>query len=175
MGEREFAVLFRTYYPVIASAAYNRLNDLADAQDAAAEVFARAWRRRADGEHVFTIAWLYTTMYHVVGNQYRDRDRRARRLNRAQSQRQEPVVMQSDDELDVRMAILRLDPKSRELIWMAYWEDLTREEMAAIVGCTPGRVENPIAACSSEARGGRRGGPGSSPTDRTEEPWTTSI
>ncbi|MFF2372420.1 RNA polymerase sigma factor [Agromyces sp. NPDC058110] len=136
MGEREFEVLFRTYHPVLVSAAYNRLNDLGDAEDAAAEVFAQAWRRRDEAAHVFSIAWLYSTLRNVVGNQYRGRTRHARRVEQAETNHRDPAAGASDDALDVRTAVNRLDPADRELIWMAFWEDLTRDEMAEILGCS---------------------------------------
>lgn len=50
----EFEELFRTYHPVILAAAFNRLSDMSDAEDAAAEVFALAWRRRKDRPDVLT-------------------------------------------------------------------------------------------------------------------------
>ena len=36
----------------------------------------------------------------------------------------------------LRQVVSNLRPDDRELIWMAYWEELTREEMAEIVGCS---------------------------------------
>jgi RNA polymerase sigma factor (sigma-70 family) len=135
---RDFEELFRMYHPVIVRAAFNRLSDLPDAEDAAAEVFAQAWRRREEAEHVFTIVWLYATLRNVVGNQYRGRVRHARRVERAEAGSSRAVVNDDlPDVLDVRAAVHRLEPADRELIWMAYWEDLTREEIANILGCTP--------------------------------------
>ncbi|SFR91598.1 RNA polymerase, sigma subunit, ECF family [Agromyces sp. CF514] len=136
MGEREFEVLFRTYHPVLVSAAYNRLSNVGDAEDAAAEVFAQAWRRRDEAAYVFTIAWLYSALRNVVGNHYRGRTRHTRRVEQAEANHRDPAAAASDDALDVRAAVNRLDPADRELIWMAFWEDLTREEMSEILGCS---------------------------------------
>lgn len=136
-GESAFEALFRTYHPVIVAAAYNRLSDASDAEDAAAEVFAQAWRRRDDAAHVFTVTWLYSALRNVVGNQYRARDRHARRVERSglDAPRTTEPDSDSDDVFDVRAAVNRLDAADRELIWMTYWEDLTREEIADILGC----------------------------------------
>lgn len=139
MGKREFDELFRTYHAVLVTAAYGRLSNVGDAEDAAAEVFAQAWRRRGESEHVFTIAWLYSTLRNVVGNQYRGRARHARRVERAEraeAHYRDLDVDGSDEVLEVRAAVNRLERPDRELIWMAYWEDLTRDEMAEILGCS---------------------------------------
>lgn len=122
---------------MIVAAAFNRLSDISDAEDAAAEVFAQAWRRREAADHVFTIEWLYVSLRNVVGNHYRSRTRHHRRVERAGQHHPAPVEGASDAVLDVRAAVNRLDPADRELIWMAYWEDLSREEIARILACTP--------------------------------------
>ncbi|MGR0218647.1 RNA polymerase sigma factor [Agromyces sp. ZXT2-6] len=136
MAEGAFEELFRTYHPVIVAAAFNRLSDVSDAEDAAAEVFTQAWRRRDAADRVFTIEWLYVTLRNVVGNHYRSRARHHRRVERAGRHHPTPVDGATDAVLDVRAAVNRLDPADRELIWMAYWEDLSREEIARILGCT---------------------------------------
>ena len=137
MVDGAFQELFRTYHPVIVAAAFNRLSDVSDAEDAAAEVFAQAWRRRDAADHVFTIEWLYVTLRNVVGNHYRSRARHLRRIEQAGRHHPTPVDGASDAVLDVRAAVNRLEPADRELIWMAYLEDLSREEIARILGCTP--------------------------------------
>lgn len=170
MVERAFEDLFRTYHSVIVAAAFNRLSDVSDAEDAAAEVFAQAWRRREEAEHVFTIAWLYSTLRNVVGNQYRGRARHARRVVRAGDRSREVVDDARDDVLDVRAAVNRLDPPDRELIWMAYWEDLSREEIAQILGCTPTTLRVRL----HRARKKLAEVLDSSPTTVKEATWTTS-
>lgn len=140
--ERAFEELFRSYYPVIVSAAYNRLSRLDDAEDVAAEVFSIAWRNRSQSSSVYTLAWLYGTLRNVVGNEYRRRDRAARRVEKLANTAADPISdpTMSDEGREVRRVVARLEPADRELIWMAYWEDLTREEMAEILGCTHATV-----------------------------------
>ena len=132
----EFEALFRTYHPVILAAAFNRLSDMSDAEDAAAEVFTLAWRRRTDHPEALTIAWLYTTLRNVVGNQYRGRARHERRLVSARDHYTAAETSVPDEAMQVRAAVLQLDVSDRELIWMAYWEDLTRDEMAQVLSCS---------------------------------------
>lgn len=138
VADHRFEALFRDYHRVILSAAYNRLNDRRDAEDAAAEVFSAAWRLRANPGMVFTLPWLYGTLRNIVGHEYRRRVRTAARLEKVarNAANSTPDAAADDDARDVQRAILNLDAVDRELIWMAYWEELTGEEIAAILGCS---------------------------------------
>lgn len=135
---RAFEALFRQYHSTILALAYNRLSHARDAEDAAAEVFSAAWRLRHDSGSVFTPAWLYGALRNVVGNEYRRRDRSAARLEKAAGAAVDcvPDVAADDDARDLQRAILTLGLDDRELIWMVYWEDLTSDEIAAILDCS---------------------------------------
>lgn len=139
---RSFEVLFREYHAVIVTAAFNRLNDIGDAENVTAEVFTAAWRHRGEHEAVFTLRWLYATLRNVVGNEYRRRSRAARRYERLVAETSEPQPVLVDDEaILLRQVVSKLRLEDRELIWMAYWEELSREEMAEILGCSVAAVK----------------------------------
>ncbi len=140
--KREFDALFRTYYSVISTAAYNRLNDLNDAEDVASAVFSAAWRRRHEEEDTFTLPWLYSTLRNLVGNEYRRRTRTLRRVERlvGEAGAGSSTHVANDEHEGLRSLIASMEPADRELIWMAYWEELTREEMAVLLGCSEGAV-----------------------------------
>ncbi|MFE2772505.1 RNA polymerase sigma factor [Microbacterium resistens] len=139
---RAFEDLFRAYHAVIVTAGFNRLDDLGAAEDAAAEVFTAAWRRRSEHETVFTLPWLYTTLRNVTGSEYRRRGRASRRYQRLAAEAPgHPTVLIDDDAIAVRQAVARMRSDDREVIWMAYWEELSREEMAEILGCSVAAVK----------------------------------
>lgn len=139
---RAFEDLFHAYHSAILTAAFNRLNDRGDAEDVAAEVFTAAWRHRTEHELVFTLRWLYATLRNVVGNEYRRRTRATRRYQRLATEAAESTLVAVDDEsIMLRQIVSTLRPEDRELIWMAYWEELTREEMAEVLGCSVGAVK----------------------------------
>lgn len=134
---RSFEDLFREYHSVILTAAYNRLNDLGDAENVTADVFTAAWRHRSEHETVFTLRWLYAALRNVVGNEYRRRSRATKRYQRLAAEPTESTHIAVDDEaITLRQVVSKLRPDDRELIWMAYWEELTREEMAEVFGCS---------------------------------------
>lgn len=140
-----FGALFRAYHPVMVSAAYNRLNNRADAEEVAAEVFRIAWDRRQTLRDTKRLAWLYSILRNVVGNEYRRRTRADKRRERAASELLAvpdlpKAASHLSDQLEVREAVAALSPSDRELIWMAYWEELTREEMAEVLDCSTASV-----------------------------------
>lgn len=140
--ERAFEESFRAHHSLLVTAAFNRLSDLDDAEEAVAEVFAAAWRHRSDEVKSFMLPWLYATLRNVVGNEYRRRDRASRRVLRVMAERGDEAVQPLDDEaIMLRQFVSKLRLEDRELIWMAYWEELTGEEMAEILGCSRSAVK----------------------------------
>lgn len=120
-----------------------RRTPAADAQDAAAEVFVVAWRRRSelpDDEQV--LAWLYGVAYGVVRNQRRATKRRhnlRRRLSglaRAPNPGPEEVTLQHTAYHSVHTALKALSSADREVVTLVAWEGLTRDQVAQVLGCS---------------------------------------
>ena len=129
-----FAEFYRAHYSLILTTCERRLSDRKAAEDATAEVFRVAWERAKVGKEL-TLAWLYVVARNLVGREYRRNRRRPTHVLTAV----EPAVegtASADRALEVRAALTRLKPAERELLFMAYWEDLSPEEMAGILGCS---------------------------------------
>jgi len=127
-----FAVVYREWYPLILTTCERRLGDHAAAEDAAAEVFRIAWQKLPDGVGP-TLPWLYGVVRNVIGSEYRRTGRAAALVQRAEGEGL--VAAQPDDPrgFEVRLALARLRPIERELLFMTYWEELTPAEVAAIL------------------------------------------
>lgn len=140
MPADSFVAFYRRYYSLVLTVAQQRLAGVADAEDAAAEVFRIAWARdRAGG--ALTLPWLYQVLRNVVGNEYR-RLGRAPALTEEFSDDQWRNVLETkaDDAIAVRGCMNSLPAADRELLFMAYWEDLSRHEIAQILGCSVAAV-----------------------------------
>lgn len=132
-----FARFYARHYPILLNVARQRLIGLADAEDITAETFRISWTHHLGGGEL-TLRWAYRTLRNVIGNEYQ-------RLARAERLRVEigPLYTDrvlspdSDDTLDVRRHVNELREEDRELIYMAYWEDLSRNEIAEILGISP--------------------------------------
>jgi RNA polymerase sigma-70 factor (ECF subfamily) len=116
--------------------------DHAAAKDAAQEAFVRMFRAagsfRSDSR-------LTTWLYRIVANACIDELRRRRRvllfgdLPAALHPTAAPNEPAGGDP-DIAAALARLSPKLRMAVLLRYFEDLSYDEMAAVLGCTLGTV-----------------------------------
>jgi RNA polymerase sigma-70 factor (ECF subfamily) len=135
-AESLFQDLFSSYYGIVLVTCRRRLGSLHDAEDATVEVFRIAWLKLREGR-VLSLPWLYQTARNVVGNEYRRERRHKTLLRRAQSEAPD-LSLEPDTSMDLKRALGRLKKSDRELLFMAYWEDLGSQEIAAIL-----RVKEP--------------------------------
>lgn len=117
-----------------------------DALDAAAETFTVAWRRREAVPWEAPLPWLYGVAHRVLANQWRSWFRQGRVSSRLRAVAVSPdpgpevqVVRPAEDERVLR-ALAALRPEDREVIRLAAWEDLSREEVARALGCSANAV-----------------------------------
>jgi len=102
-----------------------------------------AWRRRDAVPEGCELPWLYGVARRIVANQRRSGGRRKAALARLQvvssasGDEPEPQVLRSEEADDVANALGRLRSADREVILLAGWEELNRDELAASYGCTP--------------------------------------
>jgi RNA polymerase sigma-70 factor (ECF subfamily) len=138
ISTEEFETLYRATAPELF--AYLRRRSAPDPEDLAAEVFAIAWRRRADLPAAFLRrAWLFGAARNLLLAQARQRGHEQDVVQRVATR--ESLDMPSVDpqlEERVRAALGRLDPGERELITLVEWERMTPAEIAVIFGIRPG-------------------------------------
>jgi RNA polymerase sigma-70 factor (ECF subfamily) len=116
--------------------------DEAAARDATQEAFVRMFRAAATFR---SESRLSTWLYRIVANTCIDELRRRRRLVLLGDipPALHPAVPPSDaDEVDadVTAAVERLSPKLRLAVLLRYFEDLSYDEMAEVLGCSTGTV-----------------------------------
>lgn len=119
-----------------------------EAQDATAEVFAIAWRKRHDlPDGPETLPWLYGVAANVLRNQARSH-RRARNLSGklgSQPQRHQPgpeaQVVQRAEYAEVQAAVDSLKPHYREVIRLVEWEGLSRETVADMLSVSRAAID----------------------------------
>lgn len=120
-----------------------RRASVADAHDAAAEVFVVAWRRRdaiPDDEAV--LPWLYAIAARVISNQRRAARRRTAFLKKLVGREEasalgpEEQVVFDAETAEVLEALEGLSRADREVVLLVAWEELTREQAAQVLGCS---------------------------------------
>ena len=128
-----------------------RRTDAETAADAAAETFAVAWRRLDDipqGEAA--LGWLYGVARRVLANEFRGTRSSRRLLARLRgddpplSPTPEVVVVRRERDLTMLDALGRLRPDDREVLRLAWWEELPHTEIAALLGGSPQAVSQRI-------------------------------
>jgi RNA polymerase sigma-70 factor (ECF subfamily) len=123
----------------------------ADAEDACAETFLVAWRRLEEvPPPPQTILYLYGVAGRVLSNHFRSVRRRSRldaklsNLGIAPPEDPLHVVVRSAEDEIVVTAVARLGARDREIVMLDAWEELSREEIAEVLGMTRDAVDQRI-------------------------------
>jgi RNA polymerase sigma factor (sigma-70 family) len=123
----------------------------ADAEDACAETFLVVWRRLDEiPQDPKTLLALYGIARRVLSNQTRSLYRRGRlhikltNLGVAPPADPMHIVVQSADDRVVFDAVQRLKPTDREIVMLDVWEDLSRTEIAEVMGMSRAAVDQRI-------------------------------
>lgn len=133
-----FERLFRAEYARVTGIAFRILQDPAEAEDVAQDVFL-AYHRRHPADAPYAAAWLHSAAAHTALNALRGRRRRQRReavdarLN--QPQPPDPVQVLEDRERDhaLRAALARLPRRSATVLALRY-SGLSYGEVASAMG-----------------------------------------
>lgn len=122
-----------------------------DGEDACAETFLVVWRRLDEiPPPPSTLLWIYGIARRVLANQNRSLHRRGRlhekltAIGIASSSDPVDFVVQSSEGARVAAAVARLKPTDREIVRLDAWEDLSREEIAEVMGMTRAAVDQRI-------------------------------
>ncbi len=147
----QYAVFYRRHTGTILRYLRGRLSpDVAE--DAAHEVFLRAFRQRASYEPRFPTArpWLYGIAANVIADHHRNEARRLRALEReSQVSASKPPPQLAPDAPDLSpelaAALRRLSLGDREALLLTVWGELSYEETAAALDIAVGTVRSRIA------------------------------
>ena len=138
-----FEALFRAHERAVLAYALRRTRTPADAEDAAAETFAIAWRKldvvpdAADD----VLPWLYAVARRVLANQRRGIGRRDR-LAALLQVRDVPTPQHLGDAQDgpAFQALASLSASDQELLRLVAWEELGNQQIAVVLGITANAV-----------------------------------
>lgn len=126
---------------------FRRRVGVESADDCTDEVFLTVWRRLDDvpkGQDARP--WLFGVAHHVLSNHQRAGRRRRRLIGRLWTQ---PTQAQAGPETEVMRRAARrsvnevleqLSHGDREILRLAYWEELPHDEIGRVLGCSTGAV-----------------------------------
>jgi RNA polymerase sigma-70 factor (ECF subfamily) len=150
LGDDEaFASLVGAYQVPVYNLCYRLLGDRYEAEDAAQEVFLKAYKNlgRYDTERPFVNWILKIASNHAIDRLRRKRARPAMDLAEAESAVDATPGPEAALALEERRQMImdttrRLSPKDRALIVLRYWYDYSYEEMAAALSMSTSAVRS---------------------------------
>lgn len=136
LSEREaaFIALHKGSYLRIYRYILRRINDTEAAEELAADVFRVAWQKWETAESP-DVPWLYSVARNLVGNAYRSRERHHALQVRLESAAFPPAES-TPGIASVDAALDSLRPQEREILQLAYWDDLGIADIARVLGCS---------------------------------------
>jgi RNA polymerase sigma-70 factor (ECF subfamily) len=147
-AQARFTDLYGAHYRKILGYLLRRIGSTSTAQDLAEDVFVVAWRKLDEVPHGEQAEyWLYGVAHRTLAAHHRKVSNRRRILQRWFNGRGEPeprpedIVVRRDDDRLVHEALDRLREPDRELIRLAYWDELPHAAIAELLGTTRGNVD----------------------------------
>ena len=139
-----FETLFRKYQGRFLSVARRFLNDAAEAEDVTQETFLdiyhglRRFRRSAAFQ-----TWAYRILARKCGEHKKQLNRRRQVSTAAENTRElsAPDTLSHADSLMIQEALKRLPDEARIALILKYYEQLSSEEIAEVLGCNVGQAK----------------------------------
>jgi RNA polymerase sigma factor (sigma-70 family) len=137
-----FESCFRAHYARLLAFTMRRVSGREAAEEAVADVFAVAWRRR-DRIPDDPLPWLYAIAANVIADQYRSTRRRndlgLRLVHEARTGEATPDPAEALARRDAfAAAFAQLDEREREVLRLVAWDGLEVPEAARQLGCSQG-------------------------------------
>lgn len=148
--EQAFGFLYEQTVSQVYGLAMHLLRHAADAEEIVCQVFERAWLRasRYDPDRGSVMAWLLVMCRSRALDALKERRARARRDERAASDEEEQVedpealLSRFQAGSAVHRAVAKLTPLRRQLVALAFFRDLSHQEMADCLALPLGTVKS---------------------------------
>ena len=146
LEDEALAIVYDTLRPSLYRYAHRLLGRSDVAEDLVAETFHRLLQAlaRGQGPRRHIQAWLYRVLHNLVVDHYRRQDQPALPLQEelpADGGPEEEVQRRFTQE-HVRQALLRLTPDQQQVIVCKFMEDMSNEEIAAVLGKPVGAIKS---------------------------------
>ena len=122
-----------------------------DAADLVAEGVNRAMRSGSWSGVLEPRAYLMRVVVNTAADERRRRNRREGRELRA-ARLEGGLYVPGGPDVDVRAALAELSPQQRAIVFLAYWEDRSIPDMAAVLDVSEGTVRRQLARAKDRLR-----------------------
>lgn len=144
--ETSFAVVFNAHHRQAVRLAYLLTSDADQAEDIAAEAFAKVYPRWKKGQIRDVGAYLRRAVANEANSKLRRRYLERREASRRTGDLRGGRTMDENaaDHDAVWLAIQRLPDRQRHAVVLRYYEDLSEADTAEILGCSVGTVKSQV-------------------------------
>jgi RNA polymerase sigma-70 factor (ECF subfamily) len=123
----------------------------ADAADVVTDAVLAAFASPSWADVTNRRAYLYRAVLHESASFHRRAGRRQRR-ERVAAARDRSIADPPADTVDAHRALAALSAQQRAVVYLTYWEDLTPDRIAALLGVTEGTVRKQLARARDHLR-----------------------
>jgi RNA polymerase sigma-70 factor (ECF subfamily) len=145
------AEAFRRWSAMVHTLSLRALGDRTDAEDVTQQVFIKAWqsRDRYDCKRGSLASWLVGITKHAIADRFGARDRERRLAERTATLAAPPSAShhESDqiaDSIVVNSGVAQLGQPQRDILTLAFYEELTHDQIAARLDMPLGTVKSHI-------------------------------
>ena len=146
--EAALAQIYRRYSALIYSVAIRSLGEVTEAEDVTQKVFVAAWTGRGSyqRERASLPSWLLGITRNKIADAHSGRARERRVADAAAANTDPPAAEPIDvaERLIVADELSRLDEIPRQVLKLAFYEDLTHAQIAERMHLPPGTVKSHI-------------------------------
>ncbi|KAA9148791.1 sigma-70 family RNA polymerase sigma factor [Microbacterium lushaniae] len=148
--ERALEAIYRRWSPLVFTLALRALGDRGDAEDATQRTFVSAWNSRAsfDPERARLSTWLVAIAKHRIADVREARARVAAAQEELQRLTDPEALVVPEIDLGDRLLLAdeieRLEPDARAVIRLAFYDDLTHDQIAHRLRLPLGTVKSHI-------------------------------
>lgn len=151
--------LLRRYWRPLVAFAVGFVREMDVAEDIVQETFIRVWQRRADWQPNGSVrSFVYRITRNLSLNEQRAREVRERWRTRGLKQHPQSPVTPAQHfeaealEIAVQAAVEALPERRRQVFVLARYHNLSRHQIAAVMGISPQTVANQLSAALSTLR-----------------------
>lgn len=145
--ERALAAAYKRWGSLVYTLALRSLGQVQDAEDVTQRVFIAAWRKHAtfDPERAHLPAWLVGITRNQVADAFAARSKAAT-VPMPEEGEGEPVApaVEPGDRVLVEDELSRLAPQAQQVVRLAFYDDLTHQQIGERLGLPLGTVKSHI-------------------------------